>query len=122
LLYLLALQIRPGAHLPPGRPGSYVQFVAPGVIGMSVLPRRSHHWHRPALGPPVRLSEGTRRAGAAAAHHDRKNPSKNTMAILEGLLIVIVCLIAGFQPAHLSTLRRADVQSNAIVFAARNPD
>ena len=37
MLYLLTLGLRSWAGVSEGRQGSYLQFVAPGVIGMSVL-------------------------------------------------------------------------------------
>ena len=72
LLYLLALGFGLGPVFQKAGQGSYLQFVAPGVIGMTVLFTSIFSGHRPAVGPAVRLPEGdARRARAAAADHGR---------------------------------------------------
>jgi len=105
LLYLLALGFGLGPVFKQAGQGSYLQFVAPGVIGMSVLFTSIFSgigllWDRQfgflketlvAPVPRLHIMLGKTIGGA-------------TVAILQGLLIVIVCLIAGFRPAHLSTL------------------
>jgi len=105
LLYLLALGFGLGPVFRQAGQGSYVQFVAPGVIGMSVLFTSIFSgigllWDRQfgflketlvAPVPRLHIMIGKTFGGA-------------TVAILQGLLIVIVCLIAGFRPAHLSAL------------------
>ena len=72
LLYLLALGFGLGPTFQQAGKGSYLQFVAPGVIGMTILFSSIFSGHRPAVGSAVRLPEGDAgSAGAAAAHHDR---------------------------------------------------
>jgi ABC-2 type transport system permease protein len=105
LLYLLALGFGLGPVFRKAGQGSYLQFVAPGVIGMSVLFTSIFSgigllWDRQfgflketlvAPVPRLHIMIGKTFGGA-------------TVAILQGLLIMIVCLIAGFRPAHLSAL------------------
>ena len=121
LLYLLALGFGLGPVFRKAGEGSYLQFVAPGVIGMSVLFTSIFSgigllWDRQfgflketlvAPVPRVQIMIGKTFGGA-------------TVAILQGLLIVIVCLAAGFRPAHLSSLPLALLFMIliAIVFAA----
>src|SRR4029078_4379152 len=97
LLYLLALGFGLGPVFRKAGEGSYLQFVAPGVIGMSVLFTSIFSgigllWDRQfgflketlvAPVPRVQIMIGKTFGGA-------------TVAILQGLLIVIVCLLAGF--------------------------
>jgi ABC-type transport system involved in cytochrome c biogenesis permease component len=63
LLYLLVLGFGLGPVFQKAGNGSYLQFVAPGVISMSILFFRNFLRDRHALGPPVRFSE--RNAGRA---------------------------------------------------------
>src|SRR6476620_3299720 len=105
LLYLLALGFGLGPVFRQAGQGSYLQFVAPGVIGMSILftsifsgmgllwDRLFGFLQEPLVAPVPRLHImiGKTLGGA-------------TVALLQGLLIVIVCLLAGFRPAHLSAL------------------
>src|SRR5205809_7163614 len=105
LLYLLALGFGLGPVFRQAGQGSYLQFVAPGVIGMSVLftsifsgigllwDRQFGFLKETLVAPVPRLHIMIGRTLGGAS-----------MAILQGLLIVVVCLIAGFRPAHLSTL------------------
>src|SRR6476659_4977881 len=121
LLYLFALGFGLGPVFQKAGQGSYLQFVAPGVIGMSVLFTSIFSgigllWDRQfgflketlvAPVPRLHIMIGKTLGGA-------------TVAIIQGLLIVVVCLIAGFRPAHLSTLPLAllFMVLVAIVFAA----
>jgi ABC-2 type transport system permease protein len=85
--------------------GSYLQFVAPGVIGMSVLftsifsgigllwDRQFGFLKETLVAPVPRLHIMIGRTLGGA-----------TVAIIQGLLIVIICLIAGFRPTHVSAL------------------
>ena len=105
LLYLLALGFGLGPVFRQAGHGSYLQFVAPGVIAMSVLFTSIFSgigllWDRQfgflketlvAPVPRLHIMIGKTLGGAS-------------VAILQGLLIVIVCLIAGFRPAHVSAL------------------
>jgi len=121
LLYLLALGFGLGPVFRKAGEGSYLQFVAPGVIGMSVLftsifsgigllwDRQFGFLKETLVAPVPRLSIMVGKTVGGA-----------TVAILQGLLIMIVCLIAGFRPAHASTLPMAllFMVLIAIVFAA----
>jgi ABC-2 type transport system permease protein len=121
LLYLVALGFGLGPVFRQAGQGSYLQFVAPGVIGMSILFTSVFSgigllWDRQfgflketlvAPVPRLHIMIGKTIGGA-------------TVAILQGLLIMIVCLIAGFRPAHLSALPLALLFMIlvALVFAA----
>jgi len=121
LLYLLALGFGLGPVFRKAGEGSYLQFVAPGVIGMSVLftsifsgigllwDRQFGFLKETLVAPVPRLSIMVGKTFGGA-----------TVAILQGLLIMIVCLVAGFRPAHASTLPMAllFMMLIAIVFAA----
>lgn len=120
LLYLLALGFGLGPVFRQAGQGSYLQFVAPGVIGMSILFTSIFSgmgllWDRQfgflketlvAPVPRLHIMIGKTLGGA-------------TVALLQGLLIVIVCLLAGFRPAHLSALPLAFsfMMLIAVVFA-----
>lgn len=99
LLYLLALGFGFGPIFRQSGHGSYLQFVAPGVIGMTVLFSSifsgiSLLWDRQfgflketlvAPVPRYRIMMGRTLGGA-------------TVALIQGMLVVVVCLIAGFRP------------------------
>jgi ABC-2 type transport system permease protein len=101
LLYLLALGFGLGPVFQKAGNGSYMQFVAPGVIGMTILFSsvfsgigllwdRQFGFLKETLVAPVprsRIMLGKALGGA-------------TVAILQGLLVAIVCLIAGFRPKN----------------------
>src|SRR5215472_15012691 len=105
LLYLLVLGFGLGPVFQKAGYGSYLQFVAPGVIGMTVLFTsvfsgiallfdRQFGFLKEVLVAPVPrilIMIGRTLGGA-------------TVAILQGLLVVIVCLIAGFRPVSATTL------------------
>jgi ABC-2 type transport system permease protein len=100
LLYLLALGFGFGPVFQRAGGGSYLQFVAPGVIGMTVLFTSifsgiSLLWDRQfgflketlvAPVPRIQVMIGRTLGGA-------------TVAMVQGTLMVIACLIAGFRPA-----------------------
>ncbi|WP_031495249.1 ABC transporter permease [Bryobacter aggregatus] len=120
LLYLLVLGFGLGPVFAKAGNGSYLQFVAPGVIGMTVLFSSVFSgvgllWDRQfgflketlvAPVPRLHIMIGKTLGGA-------------TVALLQGTLILIVCLIAGFRPdwtqLPLGILFMAMI---AIVFAA----
>jgi ABC-2 type transport system permease protein len=99
LLYLLVLGFGLGPVFQKAGHGSYLQFVAPGVIGMAVLFSSIFSgigllWDRQfgflketlvAPVPRIRIMIGKALGGA-------------TVAMLQGLLVMIVCLVAGFRP------------------------
>lgn len=101
LLYLLVLGFGLGPVFQKAGNGSYLQFVAPGVIGMSVLFTSVFSgigllWDRQfgflketlvAPVPRITVMIGKTLGGA-------------TVATIQGLLVLIICLIAGFRPAN----------------------
>ena len=98
-LYLLALGFGLGPVFQKAGQGSYLQFMAPGVIGMTVLFSsvfsgiamlwdRQFGFLKETLVAPVsrmQIMIGRTLGGA-------------TVAVLQGTLILIICLIAGFRP------------------------
>ena len=120
LLYLLVLGFGLGPVFQKAGNGSYLQFVAPGVIGMSILFTSVFSgigllWDRQfgflketlvAPVPRITVMIGKTLGGA-------------TVATLQGLLVLAICLIAGFRPVNWLTLPLALVFMimTAIVFA-----
>src|SRR5258708_5320936 len=105
LLYLLALGFGMGPIFERAGQGNYLQFVAPGVIGMSVLFSsifsgigllfdRQFGFLKETLVAPVprlHLMIGKTLGGV-------------TTAVLQGLLVLVVCIVAGFRPVHASAV------------------
>jgi ABC-2 type transport system permease protein len=99
LLYLIALGFGLGPVFQKAGEGSYLQFVAPGVISMTILFSSVFSgigllWDRQfgflketlvAPVPRIQIMMG-RTLGAA------------TVAVVQGLLVVVVCFLAGFRP------------------------
>jgi ABC-2 type transport system permease protein len=120
LLYLLVLGFGLGPVFQRAGNGSYIQFVAPGVIGMSVLftsifsgigllwDRQFGFLKETLVAPVPRLTVmiGKTLGGA-------------TVATIQGLLVLIICLIAGFRPVNWATLPLALVFMilTAVVFS-----
>lgn len=120
LLYLLVLGFGLSPVFQKAGNGSYLQFVAPGVIGMTVLFSsvfsgigllwdRQFGFLKETLVAPVprtMVMIGKTLGGA-------------TVATIQGTLVMIVCLIAGFRPVNLWELPLAFVFMilTAIVFA-----
>src|SRR5260370_40911780 len=110
LVYLLALGFGLGPVFQKAGNGSYIQFVAPGVIGMSVLFTSVFSgigllWDRQfgflketlvAPVPRITVMIGKTLGGA-------------TVATMQGLLVLVICLIAGFRPVNWITLPLAMV-------------
>lgn len=108
LLYLLALGFGLGPVFQKAGHGSYLQFIAPGVIGMTVLFSSIFSgigllWDRQfgflketlvAPVPRICIVIGKTLGGV-------------TVALIQGTLVVIVCLIAGFRPMDLAAVPRA---------------
>jgi len=108
MLYLLVLGFGLGNVFQRAGYGSYFQFIAPGVIGMSVLFSSIFSglgllWDRQfgflketlvAPVPRIQIMIGRTLGGS-------------TVAIIQGLLVMAVCLIAGFRPAHLIAVPEA---------------
>jgi ABC-2 type transport system permease protein len=100
-LYLLALGFGFGPVFARAGAGNYLQFMAPGVIGMTVLFSsifsgmamlwdRQFGFLKETLVAPVsrfQIIFGRTLGGA-------------TVAMLQGVLMLIVCLIAGFRPVY----------------------
>ncbi|MGC2299723.1 MAG: ABC transporter permease [Acidobacteriaceae bacterium] len=100
-LYLLALGFGFGPVFAKAGAGNYIQFMAPGVIGMTVLfssifSGMAMLWDRQfgflketlvAPVPRLHIILGRTLGGA-------------TVASLQGLLMLVVCLIAGFRPVY----------------------
>jgi ABC-2 type transport system permease protein len=121
ILYLIALGFGLGPVFQKAGQGSYLQFIAPVVFGMSVLFTSVFSgigllWDRQfgflketlvAPVPRLQIMIGKTLGGA-------------TVALIQGLLVVVVCLVAGFRPAHASTLPLAALFMAliSIVFAA----
>jgi len=121
LLYLLALGFGFGPVFAKAGGGSYLQFMAPGVVGMTVLFSsvfsgiailwdRQFGFLKETLVAPVsrfQIMLGRTLGGA-------------TVAILQGALFLILSLLAGFRPSHWFAIPFgfAFVALIAIVFAA----
>ena len=120
LLYLLVLGFGLGPVFQRAGNGSYIQFVAPGIIGMSVLFTSVFSgigllWDRQfgflketlvAPVPRVAIMIGKTLGGA-------------TVATIQGLIVLVICLIAGFRPVNWLLLPLAVVVMilTAFVFA-----
>jgi ABC-2 type transport system permease protein len=121
LLYLLVLGFGLGPVFQKAGNGSYLQFVAPGVISMTILftaifsgiamlfDRQFGFLKETLVAPVPRIQVMIGRTLGGA-----------TVAVIQGTLILIVCLIAGFRPAQLSLFPLAFLFMAliAIVFAA----
>jgi ABC-2 type transport system permease protein len=121
LLYLLVLGFGLGPVFQKAGKGSYLQFVAPGVIGMSVLftsifsgigllwDRQFGFLKETLVAPVPRLQIMVGRTLGGAS-----------VAMIQGLLILVVRVIAGFRPWSVVHLRLgiAVMALVAIVFAA----
>src|SRR6185295_1127871 len=110
LLYLFVLGFGLGPVFQRAGQGSYVQFVAPGVVGMSILftsifsgigllwDRQFGFLKETLVAPVPRLAIMVGRTLGAA-----------TVSMIQGTLVLIVCLIAGFRPQSLTMLPLAVV-------------
>ena len=103
MLYLLVLGFGMGPVFQRAGNGSYLQFVAPGVIGMTVLfssifsglgllwDRQFGFLKETLVAPVPRLQIMIGRTLGGA-----------TVAVMQGLLVSIVCILVGFRPAHIA--------------------
>jgi ABC-2 type transport system permease protein len=121
LLYLLALGFGLGPVFQKAGQGSYIQFIAPGVITMTVLFSATFSgigliWDRQfgflketLVAPVPRLAVMLGRTLGGA-----------TVALLQGLLVLVLSIAVGFRPAHLATIPEAILYMAliAIVFCA----
>jgi ABC-2 type transport system permease protein len=121
LLYLLVLGFGLGSVFRQAGQGSYLQFVAPGVIGMGILFTSIFSgigllWDRQfgflketlvAPVPRLQIMAGRTLGGA-------------TIAIIQGTLVLVVCMLAGFRPVSWTAVPQAlaFMALIAIVFAA----
>src|SRR5437667_3806483 len=121
LLYLLVLGFGLGPVFQKAGNGSYLQFVAPGVISMTILFSAIFSgiamlWDRQfgflketlvAPVPRIEVMIGRTLGGA-------------TVAVLQGTLILVVCLIAGFRPESLLAVPLAFlvIALIAVIFSA----
>jgi ABC-2 type transport system permease protein len=121
ILYLIAFGFGLGPVFQRAGQGSYVQFIAPGVIGMSVLfssifsgigllwDRQFGFLKETLVAPVPRLHIMIGRTLGGA-----------TVSMFQGFLVLIVCLIAGFRPVNAGGVPMAILfmMLIAIVFAA----
>jgi ABC-2 type transport system permease protein len=121
LLYLLVLGFGLGPVYQKAGGGSYLQFMSPGVIGMAVLfssvfsgiallwDRQFGFLKETLVAPVPRIEIMIGRTLGAA-----------TTAMIQGLLVTVVCLIAGFRPVSLAMVPLAFLflALVAIVFSA----
>ena len=121
LLYLLVLGFGLGPTFAQAGGGSYVQFIAPGIIGMAVLftsifsgiallwDRQFGFLKETLVAPVPRLQIMIGRTLGGA-----------TVAIMQGTLVVVISLIAGLRPFSWASLPLAFgfMVAIAIVFAA----
>jgi ABC-2 type transport system permease protein len=99
LLYLLVLGFGLGPVFEQSGQGSYLQFIAPGVVGMAILftsifsgigllwDRQFGFLKETLVAPVPRLQIMLGRTLGGA-----------TIATIQGTLILVVCMIAGFRP------------------------
>jgi ABC-2 type transport system permease protein len=118
-LYLLALGFGFAPVFAKAGAGNYIQFMAPGVIGMTVLfssifSGMAMLWDRQfgflketlvAPVPRLHIILGRTLGGA-------------TVAMMQGVLMLIVCLIAGFRPVHAHAPGTPGVQNWAALLVA----
>ncbi len=121
LMYLLVLGFGLGPVFAKAGQGNYLQFVAPGVVGMSILfssifsgvgllwDRQFGFLKETLVAPVPRLQIMIGRTLGGA-----------TTATIQGTLVLIVCLIAGFRPDDVVSgiLGFVFMALIAIVFAA----
>jgi ABC-2 type transport system permease protein len=121
LMYLLALGFGLGPVFARSGQGNYVQFIAPGIMSMSILFTSIFSgvgllWDRQfgflketlvAPVPRLQIMAGRTLGGA-------------TIAMLQGILVFAICLIAGFRPQNWGAIPGAllFMALTAIVFAA----
>src|SRR5689334_24103337 len=121
LMYLGVLGFGLGPVFKRAGEGSYLQFMAPGVIGMTVLftamfsgiamlwDRQFGFLKETLVAPVPRLAIMIGRTLGGA-----------TVAVLQGLMVLVLCLIVGFRPVSLLALPEAILYMAmiAIVFCA----
>jgi ABC-2 type transport system permease protein len=105
LMYLIALGFGLGPVFQKAGEGSYLQFIAPGVVSMTILfssvfsgmgllwDRQFGFLKETLVAPVPRIQIMLGRTLGAA-----------TVAVIQGLLVLAVCFIAGFRVHSLATL------------------
>ncbi|MEI9977376.1 MAG: ABC transporter permease [Ignavibacteriota bacterium] len=105
LLYLLGLGFGLGPIFQKAGQGNYLQFVAPGIIGMTILfssifsgaglifDRQFGFLKETLVAPVPRIYIMLGRTLGAA-----------TVAVLQSLLVAVVCVLCGFRPVDYRTL------------------
>jgi ABC-2 type transport system permease protein len=105
MLYLLVLGFGLGPVFERAGNGNYLQFIAPGIIGMSVLftsvfsglgilwDRQFGFLKETLVAPVSRLEIMIGRTLGGA-----------TVAVIQGLMVMVICLIAGFRPPNLLSI------------------
>src|SRR6516225_12181406 len=100
LLYLLVLGFGLGPVFQQSGQGSYLQFIAPGVVGMAILftsifsgigllwDRQFGFLKETLVAPVPRLQVMAGRTLGGA-----------TVAVIQGLLVLAICLVSGFRPS-----------------------
>jgi ABC-2 type transport system permease protein len=100
ILYLVALGFGLGPVFQKAGQGNYMQFVAPGIIGMTILfssifsgagllwDRQFGFLKETLVAPVPRIQVMLGRTLGAA-----------TVAVIQGLLVAVVCFVVGFRPA-----------------------
>lgn len=121
VLYLVALGFGLGPVFQKAGAGSYLQFISPGIVGMSVLftsvfsgiailwDRQFGFLKETLVAPVSRMQIMLGRALGGA-----------TVAMIQGAIVFVVCLIAGFRPQNWVAIPVAlgFMAMVAIVFAA----
>src|SRR5271165_60777 len=105
VLYLLVLGFGLGPVFQKAGHGSYLQFVAPGVMAMSILftsifsgigllwDRQFGFLKETLVAPVSRLQIMVGRTLGGA-----------TVACIQGTLVMIICVLSGFRPASLASI------------------
>src|SRR6476469_4881377 len=105
LLYLIVLGFGLGPVFEKAGQGSYVQFVAPGIIAMTVLfssvfsgmgllwDRQFGFLKETLVAPVPRIQIMLGRTLGAA-----------TVAVIQGVLVMTVCVIGGFRVQNIATI------------------
>jgi ABC-2 type transport system permease protein len=105
LLFLLGFGFGFGPIFQRAGQGNYIQFLAPGVIGMTILfsavfsgieliwDRQFGFLKEVLVAPVSRLMIMIGRTLGGA-----------TVSLLQGMLVVVICLVAGFRPVSVSAL------------------
>jgi ABC-2 type transport system permease protein len=105
ILYLVALGYGLSPVFEKAGAGNYIQFVAPGIIGMTILfssvfsgagllwDRQFGFLKETLVAPVPRIQVMLGRTLGSA-----------TVAVIQGLLVALICLAVGFRPAHFIAL------------------